>query len=454
MSSFSVPFEVRYARRSDLRKNALHLVAAEDAKGQQKQFFSGTLVRPRHVAELLRLLMTVVQARYHIPAAMLNRILAEADPIVTSSDERLRFEGLSSCCGVYCRVDLFPDAVRDGQFGQGTTNVDFNPPMLAALAKVRESDTIEFVVEREGFELRKATESVVEKKVKLPVRWIRGLTEVQACQSRMTLFHEASGPDIWRFLRSFPRMKTGHREMWIVASGRSLRLSQRATKEGLRVCGLERLRVLEACAATARSVQLFADPVTGASAWQLTFADSRFTLTLSPEVWRGFSGEGQVLHQLAGKSWPAFLRRVKTRLRWQSQLDLADLQKQLGKDVSDETIREALASLATQGLVGFDLGDGAWFHRELPFDLGQVEKHHPRLKDARKLLDEDKVKVVKATEKLAEVLVASSDVEHRVRFQNDEPHCTCPWFSQYQNSRGPCKHILAAQILLEEHHNE
>jgi uncharacterized Zn finger protein len=161
-----------------------------------------------------------------------------------------------------------------------------------------------------------------------------------------------------------------------------------------------------------------------------------------------------VLHQLAGKSWPAFLRRVKTRLRWQSHVDLADLQKQLGKDVDAETIREALASLATQGLVGFDLGDGAWFHRELPFDLSQVEKHHPRLKDARKLLDENKVKVLKATEKLAEVLVASSDVEHRVRFQNDEPHCTCPWFSQYQNSRGPCKHILAAQILLEEHHNE
>lgn len=454
MSSFSVPFETRYARRSDLRKNALHLVAAEDAKGQQKQFFSGTLMRPRHVAELLRLLMTVVQARYHIPAAMLNRILAEADPIVTSSEDRLRFEGLSSCCGVYCRLDLFPEAVRDGLFGQGTTNVDFNPPMLAALAKVRESDTIEFVVEREGFELRKATESVVEKKVKLPVRWIRGLTEVQACQSRMKMFHEASGPDVWRFLRSFPRMKTSHHEMWVVSAGRTLRLSQRPSKDGLRICGLERLRVLESCAATAKSVQMFADEVTGASAWQLTFSDSRFTLVVSPEVWRGFSGEGQVLHQLAGKSWPAFVRRVKTRLRWQSQVDLKELQRQLGKETDENQIRDALASLATQGLVGFDLSTGAWFHRELPFDLSQVEKHHPRLKDARKLLEENKVRIVKATQHAAEVLVASSDVEHRVRIQDEERHCTCPWFSQYQNSRGPCKHILAAQILLEEHHNE
>jgi uncharacterized Zn finger protein len=27
--------------------------------------------------------------------------------------------------------------------------------------------------------------------------------------------------------------------------------------------------------------------------------------------------------------------------------------------------------------------------------------------------------------------------------------CTCPWYSKYQGTRGHCKHVLAARILLE-----
>jgi hypothetical protein len=100
------------------------------------------------------------------------------------------------------------------------------------------------------------------------------------------------------------------------------------------------------------------------------------------------------------------------------------------------------------------LGESAYFHRELPFDLEQVEKLQPRLMNARKLVAEDKVRIGKRSALEVEVLVRGSDVEHRVRLSPDDAKCTCPWFAKHESSRGPCKHILAARTLLEESENE
>ncbi len=48
----------------------------------------------------------------------------------------------------------------------------------------------------------------------------------------------------------------------------------------------------------------------------------------------------------------------------------------------------------------------------------------------------------------AEALVQGTDVEHRVRIGPSGARCTCPWFSKHQGTRGPCKHVLAVQIVL------
>ncbi|MCX7400948.1 MAG: SWIM zinc finger domain-containing protein [Planctomycetales bacterium] len=451
------PHHVRYAAESRCDATGLKLAVALGDSGLSTQFFSGRLARPRRTALMLRGLMSIVQTRFHIPAAMLARILAAADPVVTVSSDRLRFEGFSGCCGVYVRVDLLPDSVRDAKFGRGTTNVDFNAPMLAALAKVRETDKISLNVDAGAVELKTESGAVVEKKVDLPVRWLRGLTEVQACQSRMNPVHEISGQEAWRFLRSMPRMKMNRRETFVVPSGRTLRLSQINAKESVRVGGLERLRVLEDLSSDAETLLIYTDTQTGASGWVLEFDDSRFSVVISPEVWRGFSGEGQVLQSLAAERSEDVLGHMRKELKWQSVIDEEDLHRQISKKVSDVTadqIRGALAILATQGLVGFDLHEGAWFHRELPFDFSSVEKHHPRLKDARKLLVEKCVRILSTSPSRSEVSVTSGGVDHRIRIAGEDAKCTCPWYAKHQLSRGPCKHILAAQLLLEEQADE
>ena len=85
--------------------------------------------------------------------------------------------------------------------------------------------------------------------------------------------------------------------------------------------------------------------------------------------------------------------------------------------------------------------------------MEQIESLQPRLKAARKLLAESKARVVQRTGSddtlTAEVMVQGTDVEHRVRLLPDGDKCTCPWYGKHQNERGPCKHILAARLLIE-----
>jgi hypothetical protein len=128
-------------------------------------------------------------------------------------------------------------------------------------------------------------------------------------------------------------------------------------------------------------------------------------------------------------------------------IDINQLAAKIGAD--GEKVRRALAALGSRGLVGYDVGAGAYFHRELPFDLSQVEKLQPRLANARKLIDAGKVRVSRRQGDQVEILVEGSGVEHRVRLSEQDAKCTCPWYAKHQNERGPCKHVLAAQILLD-----
>src|SRR5262249_12710243 len=150
------------------------------------------------------------------------------DPVVTSSDDVLRFEAFSACCSTYARVDLLPAAL-DGQMqGRGTTNVDFNAAMRAALARIRNSDRVELAVAPDAAELSRDSERTAERKVALPLRWLKGFVEVQAYQARMRPCLDVSGAQAWRFLRSLPRAKVKE-ACWIFPAGQGLRLSHQAS---------------------------------------------------------------------------------------------------------------------------------------------------------------------------------------------------------------------------------
>jgi len=445
MTAAALDFAYRYAYPSAVVAEAggtqLSLATC-GAAHQRPHFFDGRLREPRMAADLLLALTDVVRTHFFLPRPAL------LDPVVTSNEEMLRFEGFSGCCGVYARVDLPAEAFDTEIQGRGTTNVDFNEPMRASLMRFNDGQEVRLAVGREGVELAHGGDTVVEKKVRLPVRWVKGLSEVQVYQPNLALALEVNGSDARQFVRSLPSASAPKRPSFVVRTGRSLRLSQREARDSVRVSGVHRLRVLDPVVNRARRLRIWADQDAGTSAWEVHYDHARFFLMLSPEIYRGFSGEGQALETLALKDWRDALPPVRAQLNWQNQLEAGELARATGLEARQ--VEAALAVLGAQGLAGYDVDTGRYFHRELPFQLDQVESLQPRLKNARGLLEAGGLQVLSQPGPDAfDVAVPGTGVRHHVRVRAAGDRCSCPWFSKHGGERGPCKHILAARLFVE-----
>lgn len=442
---FQFAHTYRYAQPSSLDQGAgapPHLRLATSSPGEvaHPHFFEGRLHQPQLAAQLLSAVHLLVGSRFFTPANSVAKAVALADPVVTAGSGMLRLEGFSACCSTYIRVDLEPAAYAGDIVGKGTTNIDFNAPMRAALAQVRDADGLALSVGAAAFTLHTGGTQVVEKKVELPLRWLRSMVAVQTYQSAMRKVFEVDAIPALRLVRGLPRASTSKTPLWVVAGPQGLRTTAQNDGSGVRFTDSSRLRVLENLLPKARSLTLFADAQQQASAWCLDFGSMRLTLVLSAEVWRGFSGEGQALHSLvlANAARPA--SAVRAQLHWQDTLRSDTLAADLQWPVAD--VDRALQLLGASGLVGYDLVHGAYFHRVLPLDLAQLDDLNPRLADARALLQAGAVRL--ASTHPLDAQVHSADVGYRVREVDGELRCTCPWFAKHQGERGPCKHVLAA----------
>lgn len=437
--SYCYPFESAVLESASAP--AIRLATSLDGTSDDL-FFDGLLKQPALVGKCLTVLSSIVRTRFYQPLAPMM-----LDPVVTSGGGMLRFEGFSSCCGVYARIDLAPAAFDTDLRGKGTTNVDFNDAMRTALRRLSDSDEAQLQVGGEGVTLRTDSDRIVERKVKLPVRWIKGFCEVQAYQPRMTPHFELDQNDARTLFRSFPKGSNAKRPVHITRTGRTFRLASRPQRGSVQLEGTDRVRVLEPLIPHIKQLNIWYDEDARTSGWDLQFDIGRMFTLVSPELNRGFSGEGQMLSRLATGQWQTAMPAVTDSLNWQSHIDIADISR--NSQTGEAEIEAALAVLGARGLVGFDVSSSKYFHRVLPFDMEKVEKQQPRLVAARKLIDADGVKLFEDTSDGPNYQVAGSDVEHFVRLRADGDRCTCQWFNRYQGQRGPCKHILAARIVTD-----
>lgn len=436
-------------------RHASAVVAEDDRKQLQlatsggpaanPRLFRGRLLAPVVASDLLLTLGDVARSRFHVPSQMLARILELADPVATCADDRLRFETFSACCSVYGRVDLLPEAWDGEALGRGTTNVDFGPGVRAALAGVQERGLLELSLGADDLAIRTDAAEAIERRVSLPARWLRGFLEVGIIQAELVAAAKVDGPAARAFLRSIPASPP-RGEVWVEPSGRGLRLSRHDTGHGaIRLAGIERLRLLSRVARHATGLRVYTAE-DGSSAWQVDVHGARLTLVVSRDVWRGLSGEGRGLHALAAEAAPVGLASVRAAIGWARTLDVAAIAATA--DRSADEVSLALAALSLSGLVGFDLADGGYFRRELPFDLERVERLQPRLRDARRLVETGAVTVdVGDGTELGGWVRGTGDVEYRVRRSTAGWACTCPWYGSHRGDRGPCKHVLAVQLI-------
>ncbi|MER5643119.1 SWIM zinc finger family protein [Streptosporangium sp. NPDC002524] len=396
------------------------------------RFFSGLLTQAAPAATGLLAVADVALARYHRPQPGFTR-----DPVVTCGGDRLRFESFSACGGVYARLDVLGPALDGEVFDRGTTNVDVNNPLREALARVGGRDPLHVGVGPDELTVTTLDGAVVEKKVPLPDRWLRGFAEVQVIASGFDLRAELAGPQAVRFLRGLPKRATA--EVWAVPSGRELRLSERAVPGGVHLAGTGRLATMTPLLRFAKALRLYgpADG-SGSSAWELELPGMRYTLVLSPQAWRGFSGEGAVLDDLSSDVVAGDADLVGILLDFEPTLELGVLAERSG--LAPERVRASLTQLGTAGRVGYDLFEAAHFHRELPYDRDHVAALNPRLGSARSLIASGAVRLTGPDS--AEVTTGGG--VRLVRMA--EGSCTCPWWYDHLGSRGPCKHVLAARM--------
>lgn len=415
----------------------------EDHPAIHPRFFDGFLEQPEQTAVGLLACARVARTRYYQPPGMVAAILRAADPVVTSEAADLRFESFSACCGVYARLDVLANGLDRAPTVIGTTNVDFNPPMREALARIAGRQPVRLHVGADEIGIKTFGSQIAERKVPLPDRWVKGFAEVQVAAAGLELLADLTVADARSFLRSLPR--SSRHVAWVHPAGRSLRLSSRPGPGAACLAGPERLWSLEPLLRFASRLRVYGidagqNAAPAASAWELTLDAARYTLVLSPEVNRGFSGEGGLLFDLGSSDAEADAELLSGHLGWGQPVDINQLT--LAAGLSQQRARSGLMFLAAHGRVGYDLAQQAYFHRELPLAGEAPLKLNPRLMEARQLADDGSVHLDDGGAR-----VRSGDLEYRVTFAPEHDRCTCPWWGKYAGTRGPCKHVLAARLL-------
>lgn len=419
--------------------SVLDLARAKPAEGGVAPFFAGWVSRPKVVAQLLLTVAAVARSRYFRPIP--SRLL---DPILTSGDDRLRVESFSSCCGVYARADLLPDGLRDVEVGSGTTNVDLNQDVRDALSRVDDRTELQLSIGADGMRVVTRETTGFERKVKLPTRWIKGLGEAALAQVGMYPFAVLDAAGARRLLAHLPPAGQPSAPAYaLVRQGRDLLFRQTPAADVPVVAGPYRLRELCALSSSVLGLTVWTRPGTGARpcAFQLDLPDARMWLVLSSDVARGFSGEGAALDALSDPSAVDEAAELRPMLGWSARLDEASLAERA--DAPVERLRDLLAVLGGQGLVGRDLAETAWFRRDLPFAAERVARLQPRVRKAAAIDDADLTSTPIAGGH--EVFVRSGDISHRVVISGEKARCTCQWYIRNGTSRGPCRHVLAAR---------
>ena len=431
---------------------ALSIAPALTPKGVEENplFFNGEIIDPVVISGGLLVLADIVSTRYfnYVP-------VAQRDPILSAQGDRLRAECFSACNGVYARMDVFQSAL-DGEILYGTTNVDIGADLRKSLFNVKQGDRLKFRIGDEGWKTvhsRKAdnnnilTDVRIQRPVKMPDRWIRALGNCAMLHQNMEYKFHVEGMQAKAFIAMLPPVTGKERSGWLTPTKTAVMLKQREEKNSVYISGLHRLSALKRIMSYVNAIYFYA-PESGEAGQmmlEVCMRGASIILSLTAKSYEGYSGEGALLDSLSDLKILEYADRIDDILNFESRLELDVMSKSMGMIKKD--MNAAIELLAVSGKLGFDVKERAFFHRELPDDPDRVLKDNPRLVGARKLMQEtsyveDDVWHVKSGDTIYRVIYPTD-----MRVENAK--CTCAWYLKHQNSRGPCKHILAVKLKKE-----
>ena len=409
-------------------------------------FFNGEIIYPTIVSGGLLVLADIVSTRYfkYVP-------VAQRDPILSAQGDILRAECFSACNGVYARMDLFQSAL-DGEILYGTTNVDIGSNLRKSLFNVKQGDRLKFRIGDDGWKALHSknldgsvlTDIHIQRPVKMPDRWVRALGNCAMLHQNMEYKFHIEGMQAKSFIAMLPAATGKERSGWLTPTKTGVMLKPKEEKNSVYISGLHRLSALKRVMSNVNAVYFYApnDGEPGQMMVEVCMTGANITLSLTAKSYEGYSGEGALLDSLSTPKILECADKIDDILNFESRLDIDKISKSIGIVKND--MNDAMELLAVSGKLGFDVRDRAFFHRELPDDPDRVLKDNPRLEGAKKLVED--------TEYIDDNIwhVKSGDTTYRVIYPTDEnlenAKCTCTWYLKHQNSRGPCKHILAVKL--------
>lgn len=409
-------------------------------------FFNGEIIYPTIVSGGLLVLADIVSTRYfkYVP-------VAQRDPILSAQGDILRAECFSACNGVYARMDLFQSAL-DGEILYGTTNVDIGSNLRKSLFNVKQGDRLKFRIGDDGWKALHSknldgsvlTDIHIQRPVKMPDRWVRALGNCAVLHQNMEYKFHIEGIQAKSFIAMLPAATGKEKSGWLTPTKTGVMLKPKEEKNSVYISGLHRLSALKRIMSNVNAVYFYApnDGEPGQMMIEVCMTGANITLSLTAKSYEGYSGEGALLDSLSTPKILECADKIDNILNFESRLDIDKISKSIGIVKND--MNDAMELLAVSGKLGFDVRDRAFFHRELPDDPDRVLKDNPRLVGAKKLVED--------TEYIDDNIwhVKSGDTTYRVIYPTDEnlenAKCTCTWYLKHQNSRGPCKHILAVKL--------
>ena len=428
---------------------ALSIAPALTPKGIEENplFFHGQILYPTIISGGLLVLADIVSTRYfqYVP-------VAQKDPVLTAQGDRLRAECFSACNGVYARMDIFQNAL-EGEILYGTTNVDIGSDLRRALFKIKQGDRLNLRIGEEGWKSlhsrilsggSELTDIFIERPVQMPDRWIRALGNCAMLHQKMKYRFHLEGMQAKAFMASLPAATGKEQSGWLTPTKTGASLNFREEKDSVYISGFHRLSALKRMMSHVQEIYFYSpeNGEPGQMMLEVCMNGARLTLSLTAKSYEGYSGEGALLESLSDMRTLENADSIDSVLNFESKLDLEQMAKSMKIGKTD--LSDAMELLAVSGKLGFDVYENAFFHRELPEDPDRVLKDNPRLVGAQKLL-EDTVYVEDSVWH-----VKSGDTIYRVIYPEtcgaENAKCTCTWYLKHQNSRGPCKHILAVKL--------
>ncbi|WP_372365069.1 SWIM zinc finger family protein [Candidatus Uabimicrobium sp. HlEnr_7] len=407
------------------------------------------------------------------------------DPIISVHPDGLLLEVFSKDEGSYANLQLDWSLFKSSDKPKyGTTNIDFSENLYSAIQKMRSYHETKISIQTHEVKVETKNEDpVIEKKIQVPLSWIRGFLQVQSAATLVkerVLLDPINLYNVLRQLRFNKDKKKGGRAIRIeLVPGENIRLVMEPWQKVIhleqiydgkmaqvvKLWGRRRLKMLQRILPFASSIHLHLIGSGLPCFMELKAPQFRFTLGLS-----GFTTNDWT----KSVHFDALLPRQNQNIKSLEKI-VAFLQKNFvaSKDeivkktkLSEKDVVRGLQLLCQQGKAMYDL----YKYRLRPLteedlDLEKLEYRNDSEKTAHDFVKKKLVTIekenhifAKGVEVVGLVNVAHEKREYRPLLFLDvsgravKAECTCAFYRKNKLKNGPCSHLVALfmQHLIEE----